>query len=182
MNKVIDFNNLMLKIDELKIWIFTNQRDEMVVSPVVPPVIPPIIPPVVPPGTWTAQVNSAIKVNTKNYLNDFQANAAIPQGSTTYFLIDHKACGIVFPGMVTIVIEEESHGLKTVHGLRIAVMELDANNNLLYTWGQPYVTGGMSQVVIKNFTLAKYNAGGKFLVRIIEPGDGNTTMNIKLKG
>ncbi len=42
MSKVIDFISLMEKIDELKIWAFTNQREETVTPPVVPPVIPPV--------------------------------------------------------------------------------------------------------------------------------------------
>ena len=131
-------------------------------------------------GEWTAAVNSAIKANTKNYLGDWSAmNVPIARGSTTYILIEPKAVGVPISNGYMIVIEEVSHGLTITTGLRITVMELTANNDLVYAYPQPYVTGGMSQIIVKKFTADKYNAGGKFLVKIVEPNEGSTTVNFQ---
>ncbi len=134
-----------------------------------------------PTGAWTDMVNSATKANTRNYLGSLSAmGVSIARGSTNYFLIEPKAVGATITSdQFMIVIEETSHGLLIPSGLRIAVMELNANNDLLYTYGQPYVTGGMSQINIKRFTVDKYNAGEKFLVRIIEPNEASTTVNFQ---
>ncbi len=104
----------------------------------------------------------------------------ISRGSTTYFLIEPKAVGATTVNdAIQVVIEELGFGMVITSGLGISVMELNANNDLVNTYPQPYVTGGVSRVSISGFTQADYDAGHKILIRITEPNEGSTSVNIK---
>jgi len=137
-----------------------------------------------PTGEWTDEVNSATKANTKNMYGDWSAmGISISRGSTSYFLIEPKAVGATAPPPIGVfylqpVIEELGLAMVITSGLNCQVLKLSSNNDLLGTTTVPPGTGGMQRALVR-FNLTEYNAGVKFLVKVAEPNQGSSTINVK---
>jgi len=129
-------------------------------------------------GQYTNEVNSAIRVNSPFQTGGAVFGTAIKKGSTTYFLIDPKGFDVPYRNSILIVRIEDMNTINPAM-FNFDILELNGNNDLLWTWKPQAESSGMYNAFLKGFTLADYNSGVKYLLKAVETGTKDTTMNVK---